>query len=287
MNQLSPDQLVRIAKGLHDQYRFAEALDAIETSVMLDPTLEALWTLANEQITLKRYQSVNLTLRRLEDAGADPASIHFLRGSIFSMLDDLPAALEEFAAIRQGWINVSLVRLEAAVLWTMLGKLDRAQAELERVRSTSVPRSEIYYVEAIILSKRKLYGESNDILDKILSADPTDFAAVSASANNLVQMRRFEEARQLLLSVTRTRPEFANAWEALGWINVRLRRFRNAEDAFKRVVDLEPEDPGGYLGLRAVYIRNLRFGKLWKAAEKMAECFAARKEVAGALRSSR
>lgn len=264
------NESIERAASLHAQNRFKAAEEVTSEYVASKADEDGLLRLVNHQLARKDYRAASQTLGRLESVKASPETIHYVRGMLYSVLNDIPAAITELKLINESWHAMQIVHAELATLFVLRKDLIAAEIELDKARALGSNPQKIDYVESVLLSARGRYSESNMVLDGILAKYPDEFAAVNAKARNLMRMREFNQSKNLLEAVLSVRPDLVESWKLLGWTELKRKHYNGTEQAFKRVAELEPRDLDGYAGLRAVYIRTLRLRLLVSVCQQMA-----------------
>jgi tetratricopeptide (TPR) repeat protein len=199
--QMSPDELVRKAQRLLDENDRAQAKEAL--------------ALATDQSRAIFTAYGMLGVLALLDGEAESAELAARSALSFDQNSALAHRTLGKALFEQG-------RFEEAVK----SFLQAAAIHEEASTFVHVARS---------LTKLKRLFDVEDVCRKALSIDPSSTDAKILLANALRSKDR-EESRRLLLEVTETEPENANAWNELGSSFLDEMAYGEAEAAFRKAV---------------------------------------------------
>lgn len=92
------------------------------------------------------------------------------------------------------------------------------------------------------LLQRRAFGEAETVLKALLSRYPDDRRVLFNLGILLCEQGRLQDARGVLIRLTRTAPDFADAWNALGVTLSREGKRKDASIAFKKSLVLNPKN---------------------------------------------
>jgi Flp pilus assembly protein TadD len=92
------------------------------------------------------------------------------------------------------------------------------------------------------LIHQRAFGQAETILRTLFSRYPDDRRVLFNLGIMLCEQGRLQEAREVLIRLTRTAPDFANGWNALGVALSREGKRKDASSAFQKSLGLDPEN---------------------------------------------
>lgn len=151
-----------------------------------------------------------------------------------------------------GWYNSVTLgehHLSAQIKYAaMLAKDDRVADALLHLRSVSVQtnqqRVQVALAEAQILRAAKEYQEAYDLLGKMLDKLPNFPELLYDRAMAAEKVGRFDVMEQDLRKLIQIKPEYAHAYNALGYVlTERGERLEEAAQLIEKALKLAPDDP--------------------------------------------
>jgi Flp pilus assembly protein TadD len=92
------------------------------------------------------------------------------------------------------------------------------------------------------LIHQRAFGQAETILRTLFSRYPDDRRVLFNLGIMLCEQGRLQEAREVLIRLTRTAPDFANGWNALGVALSWEGKRKDASSAFQKSLGLDPEN---------------------------------------------
>jgi tetratricopeptide (TPR) repeat protein len=106
------------------------------------------------------------------------------------------------------------------------------------------------------LIHQRAFNLAETILRSLFSRYPDDRGVLFNMGFMLCEQGRLQEAREVLKRITRTAPDFANGWNALGVALSREGKRKDAARAFQKSLSLDPENGHTLRNLGALMVRK-------------------------------
>lgn len=155
------------------------------------------------------------------------------------------------------------------------GQLDEARKQLQSITPQSnQQRVQLTLAEVQLLRDAKRYAEAHTLLDKALEKLPNYPDLLYERAMTAEKLNRFPDMEKDLRKLIQIKPDFAHAYNALGYTLVdRNERLEEAQQLLEKALLLMPEDAFIMDSVGWLYFRR---GDLEKAAETLRRAFALR-----------
>jgi tetratricopeptide (TPR) repeat protein len=251
-----PELRMAYARTLIDAQRYAEASIQLKTLTRDKPTLADSWLilgtlqlqdnqLADAQTSLERF----LALARPQEVSPDEPN---------RSLDQAYLALSEVAEKRkdyasaENWLkkieNASVLipaQARRASILASQGKLEQGRQLIRQLpeRTTEDARLKLN-AEIGLLREFKQYQPAYTLLVKALAAAPEDTDLLYEQAMLAEKLNRLDEMERLLRQVIALKPDYHNAYNALGYsLADRNSRLPEARELIRKALSYAPADP--------------------------------------------
>jgi len=297
--------LVEIGFREKDDSRIVEGRQVVDSVLQEEPTNpSALFVKAKIDIAEKRNEDAVTSLRAAIDARPDWAEAHFLLGTALALTGERTAARTELARALE--IDASLdearrvlvevhatlgehdyaveegrrylrghpdavqTRLRVAQSLVLLGQLEEALAEVEKL-DRSEPSVDVEYALGRIYTARGEFDTARAHLRLALDIEPTHPEILRALLRLDQRQRNFDESSARLEKAIADNPDDARLQQLVGILAMAQGRGKDAEAAFKKAVELAPEDISGYRQLAQYYGATGRTGETIRTYEQALE----------------
>lgn len=172
----------------------------------------------------------------------DPLSFDFsLAGFDLSLLPADPEMLKSNAAMLRSSLQEYLRKLFERLPGESSISHDASRISVHWLPKT--PKSVDSLMDLSMgLIRERAFSPAETILKTLVSCNPSDRKALFNLGAMLCDLGRVKEAREVLRKLTRTAPDFANGWNALGVALSREGKRKEALAAFRKSLDLDPEN---------------------------------------------
>jgi tetratricopeptide (TPR) repeat protein len=204
-------------------------------------------TLASILVRQKRYDEAQAILDRLKAKNGDSVAFTDAQVRLYidqgkgdvaiKMCDDAVKSHDAAAAYRLRARTYSLLNQPAKAIQDIQTARQRDPNDL----LTAQLAASLF----INSGNRTLVRQAQDVLDRASVAHPDDVDLKYSRARLLIlkgTARDSTQARQLLTDVTQARPRFVDAWEQLGWMELREGQPGRAVDVAMRALVYSPDD---------------------------------------------
>jgi tetratricopeptide (TPR) repeat protein len=251
-----PELRMAYARALIDAQRYAEASVQLKTLTRDKPTLADSWLilgtlqlqdnqLADAQTSLERF----LALARPQEVSPDEPN---------RSLDQAYLALSEVAEKRkdyasaENWLkkieNASVLipaQARRASILASQGKLEQGRQLIRQLpeRTTEDGRLKLN-AEIGLLREFKQYQPAYTLLAQALAATPEDADLLYEQSMVAEKLNRLDEMERLLRQVIALKPDYHNAYNALGYaLADRNSRLPEARELIRKALSYAPADP--------------------------------------------
>jgi len=242
-----PDQGVRMsyARLLVGEKRYAKAKQQFEKLLAENPEdTEAIYAVGLLAYQLKDYATAETSMRRLLTLGfQDPDGVRYILGQIAEAQKNWPQAIDWYEKIQSGE-HFLPSRLRAAQAIAKEGKLAAARAYLHSVKVSSKQDGvQLIVAEAQLLRDAGEAGDAYAVLEQALKKEPDQPELLYDLALTAEKLGRFEVSEQSLRTVIKLRPDYAHAYNALGYsLADRNERLPEARKLIEKALQLRPDD---------------------------------------------
>lgn len=235
-----------LARALVSQRAFDEARTAFRQLLATSPDdAELLYAVGLLSAQLEDYTEAETQLQRSMSAGhPDPDSIRLNLGQIAERRNQNEDALRWYRAVEGGRHHVD-AQLRVANLLAAAGKFEQARQHLRSVKTQDEEEA-----RRLILAEAQLLRATGDTagaftaIDTALAENPDDRDLLYESSMLAESLGRHEIMEGRLRKLIALHPEFAHAYNALGYsLADRGERLEEAEQLIARALELTPNDP--------------------------------------------
>ncbi len=193
---------------------------------------------------LKDYDAAEAQLvRALENHHKDPDAVRFYLGQTNEENRRYDEALRWYSTITGGEQYVPARARYAAVL-AKQGKLDDARKYLQDSARNAQQRVQFIQTEAQLLRDANDYRSAFDVLGQALEKSPESAELLYDHAMAAEKVDRIDVLEANLRKVIRIRPDYAHAYNALGYtLADRNTRLQEAYVLIEQALKISPEDP--------------------------------------------
>ena len=242
-----PDQGVRMgyARLLVAEKRYAKAKQQFEKILADNPKdTEVIYAVGLLAYQLKDYATAEASMRRLLALGfQDPDGVRYILGQIAEAQKNWPQAIDWYEKIQSGE-HFLASRLRTARAMAKEGRLAAARAYLHSVKvSNKQDGVQLIVAEAQLLRDAGEAGDAYTVLDQALKKEPDQPELLYDLALTAEKLGRFEISEQSLRKVIKLRPDYAHAYNALGYsLADRNERLPEARKLIEKALQLRPND---------------------------------------------
>ncbi len=194
------------------------------------------------------------------DAAAHLCKVYVRRFERSLDLDDFAQARANCDLVAGGDAGDMLAGLSMARLYLTAGRLDEAQALLQRLAMNRPKYPELLVLKARLASARGDHALSGVIFREAIAAEPGFAGNYHDYGVALFQQGDFDGAFEQFSKELMLQPEAPGSWNSLGAIFFYKGQYADAENAYRRSVELEPT-AGNYSNLAALYFARRRFAE--------------------------
>lgn len=250
----------------HQQRRWAEALEAVEAALELEPdATDALVLYGMVLTSISRFEESLASFDRVLRHNAEHEEIWGYRGAALMGLKRFDDALQSFdraLLLKPG--SARLLHNRAGALQS-LERFEEALAGYDEALARTPGYSKAWIGRGRALQNLERFEEAVASYDKALALTPDHYKTWSARAVALLSLNRFEEASASCNKALAFSPDYAEAWHNLSLALRALQRFDEAIAAADRALELRPDHPP------SLFLR----GTLLCEIDRLAEGFAA------------
>jgi tetratricopeptide (TPR) repeat protein len=233
------------ARLLVAQKRFGEARAEFETLMAGAPdNTDMAFAVALLSLQLKDYDAAERYLKRLLDTDyRDKDGVKLYLGQVAEERNDFPEALRWYGGVGEGDQYVQAQIRYAEVLFKQ-GKLDAARAHLQQAAArNSQQRVQLILAEAQLLREANQPKAAFDLIGRALDRLPNDPDLLYDYAMLAEKIDRVDILEASLRKLIEIRPEYAHAYNALGYsLADRNERLPEAQALIEKALKLAPDD---------------------------------------------
>ena len=284
----NPDALFVDAKIKITREQIAEAIGAVRTALEARPDwAEARYVLGAALAAHKEYAAARGELGRALELDPSMAEASQVLAQVHHQLGEYEYAVDvgrRFQRMRPDDLKMSLLVAQSLV---NLGKLDEAQAELDRVPAEK-RNAEVQYAQGrISLGKgegaraRAYFVEAAagmphqpEVLENLVDLDSREVLEAEqakATARLETAKQRRAESIELVRQAVAAKPDDAKLRQLDGVVAVVEERMPDAEKAFLKAIELDPTDRSSYERLARFYNATGRIPQAIEVYEKGVE----------------
>jgi tetratricopeptide (TPR) repeat protein len=251
------DIRLNYARVLIDAQRYADASQQVQAITKAQPELADAWLLQGSlQLQENQLPAADTSLKRyvqLVQDQADSESAERQRGLTQAYLalaqvaekrKDFPLAESWIAKIDSPQALVSAQNRRASIL-AKQGKIDEARALIRALPDRSEEDKRVKLLtEVQLLRDNQKYQLAYDLLKEALASTPQDHELLYDQAMMAEKLERFPEMERLLRQVISIKPDYSQAYNALGYsLAERNQRLPEAKALIQKALEYAPGDP--------------------------------------------
>jgi Flp pilus assembly protein TadD len=242
-----PDEGVRLsyARMLVGEKRYAKAKQQFEKVLAANPeNTDVIYAVGLLAYQLKDYATADANMRHLLELGyRDPDGVRYILGQIAEAQKNWPQAVDWYEKIHSGE-HFLPSRLRAAQAIAKEGRLADARAYLHAVKVSSKQDAvQLVIGEAQLLRDADEAGKAFTVLEQALEKQPDQPDLLYDLALTAEKLGRFRISEQSLRKVIQLQPDYAHAYNALGYsLADRNERLPEARKLIEKALQLRPND---------------------------------------------
>ena len=242
-----PDQGVRMsyARLLVGEKRYAKAKQQFEKVLAANPeNTDVIYAVGLLAYQLKDYATADANMRHLLELGyRDPDGVRYILGQIAEAQKNWSQAVDWYEKIHSGE-HFLPSRLRAAQAIAKEGRLADARAYLHAVKVSSKQDAvQLVIGEAQLLRDADEAGKAFTVLEQALEKQPDQPDLLYDLALTAEKLGRFKISEQSLRKVIQLQPDYAHAYNALGYsLADRNERLPEARKLIEKALQLRPDD---------------------------------------------
>ncbi|MCZ7418281.1 tetratricopeptide repeat protein [Verrucosispora sp. WMMA2121] len=254
----APNLRVELGYLHDDRYDFVAALEAFEQALAIDPSdAKALEWRVVALRRLRRFDEAGEAVRDAIARRPDAPNLRVALGYLQFSLHDYGSALEAFEqalAIDPSDVDALEWRVVA------LRRLRRFDEAGEAVRDAIARRPDapnLRVALGYLHDDRYDFVAALEAFEQALAIDPSDADALESRVGTLCNMRRFDEAEEVVRDAIVRRPDMPNLRISLGHVYIAQYDYVAALEAFDQALAIDPSDAHA-LRWRVIALRRLR-----------------------------
>lgn len=248
--------------GLGDVYikmmNWKEAIPALEKAVELNSDhADAYFNIATAYQELKQFENAAEAYKKFIASGPRQAFDAYNRLGVCQMeLEQYADAVTSFQEALKGIPDDVNIMYKLAQSYEKAGQYEQAEETYYKLAELSPTDARIYYNTVInMYNGAKMPDKAADAARKMIELNPNDPDALFNLGFMLVQMKKYEEAIEVLDRVIELTPEMEYAHLNKGFSLYSLKRYNDAIKAYSNTVELFPENADAWMFLGMSYMQ--------------------------------
>src|SRR4051812_31201361 len=173
----------------------------------------------------------------------DPDAVRFYLGQVNEERKRTDDALKWYSSVNGGEQYVP-ARARYAGILAKQGKIDDARKYLQEAGRNGAERVQFTQAEAQLLRDANDFHAAFDLLSQAVETNPTSAELLYDQAMSAEKIDRFDVLESNLRKVIQLKPDYAHAYNALGYTFAdRNTRLNEAYELIEQALKLAPEDP--------------------------------------------
>lgn len=265
---------LQYARALLEQKQYKPAHDEFQRLSRENPeSIELAFAVAMISLQLNDFTAAEAELRQaLAKGGRGQDAVEYFLGQLNEAKEDEADALLHYREVKSGEYQFA-ANLRVVYLLSKQGKLDEARAYLQQAKpATLTQRVQVVLIEAQMLRQAGQLTEAYRVLQKGLVALPNEPELLYEAGMLSDTLGHFDESEQLLRRLIKLKPDYAQAYNALGY-SMLLRNVRVADALIlvEKALQLAPDD---YAIMDSVGWGYYRIGRLDESVKMLRKAYA-------------
>jgi tetratricopeptide (TPR) repeat protein len=189
------------------------------------------------------------------------AYYHFLRAQQLLVLEDVPAAIQEYIIALENDPDSPFLEMELAALYQRQGNVKEALAHVRKSIQLDPKQQEAYFLLAGLHVGLNQLNEATREYEHILRLDPDNREARLFLATLYAQQRRYPQAIHAVQELLRLDPQLAVGYYYLGRIYLETGQLADAKKEFTRVLTMDPSFVPALFDLAATLERERQYNR--------------------------
>ncbi|MFA6922372.1 MAG: tetratricopeptide repeat protein, partial [Gallionella sp.] len=236
---------LQYARALLEQKQYKAARDEFQRLSAESPdNVELAFAVAMISLQLNDLPAAEAELRQaLGKGGRGQDAVEYFLGQLNEAKEDETEALLHYREVKSGEYQFA-ANLRAVYLLSKQGKLAEARAYLQQAQPASLTqRVQIILIEAQILRAAGQSAEAYRVLQRGLATMPNETELLYEAGMLGDVLGYFEESERLLRRLIQIKPDYAHAYNALGYsLLLRNVRINDALALVEKALLLAPDD---------------------------------------------
>jgi tetratricopeptide (TPR) repeat protein len=231
------------------QGRYAEAIDAYEKAIELDPRYAKAWN--NKGLALDSLNKLDESVQAFEKAvEINPRYVEawYNKGTVLDDQGKYDEAIKAYnKAVELKPNYVAALNSKGFALWEF-GRYDEAIKEYDKAIEIKQKSVDAWCGKGLVFDAMKKYEEAIQCYDKATKFNPKNTTSWISKGYALNEQGKFDEAIKAFEKAIKLDPNFAGGWVGKGVTLHHQERCDEAIKAFEKAIELEPNGAGGWVG---------------------------------------
>lgn len=236
---------LQYARSLLEQKQYAQArVEFQHLSADSPDNVELAFAVAMISLQLNDLQAAEAELRQaLGRGGSGHDAVEYFLGQLNEAKEDEADALIHYREVKSGEYQFA-ANLRVVYLLSKQGKIDEARDYLQQARpATLAQRAQIALVDAQLLRTAGRNADAYRVLQQALLTSPSEPELLYEAGMLSDALGRYDESEQLLRRLILVKPDYAQAYNALGYsMLVRNVHVADALALVEKALQLSPDD---------------------------------------------
>ena len=251
------------------QGRYAEAIDAYEKAIELDPRYAKAWN--NKGLALDNLSKLDESIQVFEKAvEINPryAEAWYNKGAVLDDQGKYDEAIKAYnKAIELKPNYVAAINSKGFALMEF-GKYDESIKEYDKAIEIKPRSLDAWSGKGLVLNTMKKYEEAVQCYDEAVKFNPKNTTSFIGKGYALRDLGKYDEAIKAFEKAIKLDPNFAGGWVGKGVTLHHQERFDEAIKAFEKAIELERNFAGGWIGKGITLKTQGKYDEAIKALDK-------------------
>jgi tetratricopeptide (TPR) repeat protein len=234
--------------------------------------------IGQDYLDAERIEEAKVILEGVLETAAEKSGIYYLLGIALSGTGEREDAISNFLNVGEASTFYIRARIQAALLYQELGKLDDAIEQMNTVIEQQSDNQDLYMFLALFYEEKEAYenasktfkeglrlneknvqmnfrlgmvydkmGERKKCIEqmkKVINLEPLHVNALNYLGYTYADMSiHLDEAEKMILTALKQKPDDGYITDSLGWVYYKKGDFEQAAEHLERAVQLVPDDP--------------------------------------------